>query len=157
TEAPADRPPAAPGPATLTFRQGADGYDGASGRQYMGEKGYQAPDSPFLWVDWPDPKDSASIQHGSVSILRFADIIGPGARRIPLGSTIVRARLRLVTGPGVNEWGNGARVFRLKRPIPSDDVFQTLVREADRGRSEILDGPTVRAGGPPSWRRIESG
>jgi hypothetical protein len=92
-----------------------------------------------------------------VAILRFDDLVGRGDRKIPPGSTIIRAKLRVVTGPGTAARGHGARVYRLRKPIAFDNAFSTLLKEAEGDQSDILAGPTAWLGSPTLQRVIEAG
>jgi hypothetical protein len=108
-------------------------------------------------VDWPDPKSPDPLQHGGVTILRFDDLFGRGAGRVPPGSNVIGAKLRLVTGSGPWARGHGARIHRLKKAIDFGDVMNTLLRDADSRRFEIIDPPTARVGSPNLQTTIEAG
>ena len=163
---PGTKPPAVPksprspsplSPVTLTFRPGVGGYDRVFGLCYFGSGRPDDPGNPCLWADWPDNDSPDTIQRGGVAVLRFDDLIGRGAGRIPAGSTIIRARLRVVTEEGRGGRGHGARVFRLKKPIKFPGVMETLLREAGSDRSEIIAPLSAWAGDPTLKRVIEAG
>ena len=136
------RPPAAPAPVTVTFRQGLNGYLDASGLWYVGSTGLRLGETG-LWTSWGHLGEP--FRDGSISILRFDKLFSPEAGGIPPGSTIKTARLRVVTPP---DWqGNGATVHRLKRSIDFQDVLKTLLKEnAKSDRSEVIAPATATIG-----------
>ena len=142
---------------TLVFRDGFGGYHGTSGLEYLGTGGRRTSETPFLWADWPDPKSRDADQRGCAAILRFDDLVGRRTGRIPPDATIIRVRLRIVTGVGTAPKGHGARVYRLRKPIEFKNVFDTLLRDAESDRSEIIAGPTAWAGSPTLQSVVRAG
>jgi hypothetical protein len=138
------------GLASVTFRQGDDDYVGVSGLNYFGSAKPEEPKNPCLWADWPD-----AGQQGCVATLRFDDLFAPRAGRIPPGSRITAAKLRLVTRHDAS--GHGARLHRLKKPIDFNDVVKTLLADAPGDRSAILAASAAEVGGPALQPIVEPG
>ncbi len=148
------RPQAAPAPVTVTFRQGVDGYAGVFGVEYDGVP--RSSNSSYLWADWPDPGSPEPVQQGAVAILRFDDLFVHRAGRVPPGSTIITAKLRVTTGPREAR-GHGATVHRLRRPIDFHDVVNALLKDAQTNRFEVIAPPTSRVGSPTLQPVVEAG
>ena len=137
-------------PVTVTLRQGVDGYDGVFGLNYFGSAMPDPLGNPCLWADWPD-----AGQQGNVAILRFDDLLVQRAGRVPPGSTITTAKLRVVTGREGR--GHGARVHRLKKPIAFKDVVNTLLKDTEGDRFEIIAASNASVGGPALQPVVEPG
>jgi len=64
-----------------------------------------------------------------------------GAARVPPGSKIITAKLRVVTGP--QGAGHGARVHWLKKPILFKGIANTLLKDAEGDRFEFIAPSTA--------------
>jgi formylglycine-generating enzyme required for sulfatase activity/serine/threonine protein kinase len=142
---------------TVTFRPGVNGYEGASGLNYFGSENHR-PEVRNLWADSPEPGSSDPTQEGVLAVLRFDSLFVPGAGRIPPGSSIIRAKLCIVTGPErESAVGHGATVHRIKKPIDFMHVLTTLIKDAGGDQFSFIYPPTARVGLPTLQKLVDPG
>ena len=93
----------------VSFQQGVDGYEGTRDTLLR----HTQPETPLvtsdvLWADWPDGAGTNSMH----SLIRFEDIFGAGAGRIPANARIEMALLDLPS-VGTDNMGDGGRLHRM--------------------------------------------
>ena len=137
---------------TASFQDGADGYAGTVDTQLnQGDPTADAGATDPLLIDWPD----AGGTNESQVLLRFDDIIGPGAGQVPAGATIINAQLRLNTAyevPGGTPGGDGARFYRMIQGWDESSTWDGLVggvqADGTEARTEFVSSAGDPGGSP---------
>jgi hypothetical protein len=126
-----------------SFQQGVGGYAGARDthvRQDTPTTNYEF-SSSTLFVDAPDNGQANTSQ----VILRFDDLFGNGAGRIPFGSQIHAATLSLSSRLS-NTPGDGGTVHRILSPLPDVITWNTLKDGFQADNLEASSVPTAEVG-----------
>lgn len=127
----------------VSFQQGIDGYEGTRDtliRQALADAPQVA--SEILWADWPDGAGTNAMQ----SLIRFEEIFGNGASRIPTDARIEMAFLDMPS-VGPDNMGDGGVLHRMLQPW--DDSLATwtsLVNGIQADGIEAAIDPSVVIG-----------
>lgn len=127
--------------ATLSFRQGSGGYASAHDTQLRQD----LPSTSFgattpLIVDQDD--NGASGSQPVQALVRFDNIIGVGAGKVPAGATILSAKLDLHTGSqGGDETTAGVNVHRMLSGWSESSTWDTLVGGVSPDGVEAASAP----------------
>jgi hypothetical protein len=99
----------------LVFQESMNGYNGTADTELSsGTPATALGANLFVTVD------NNTMSHG---LLRFDNIFGPGTGQIPLGATIISARLTLTHGNGTGPNGNDVNLHRML--VPWDESTAT--------------------------------
>ncbi|MDY6990237.1 MAG: DNRLRE domain-containing protein, partial [Thermodesulfobacteriota bacterium] len=109
-----------PGPAIVTFQEGADGYAGTVDTHIM-EDEPAAAHGNLESVEW-DTDDPSGTGQYKYAVLRFDDIFGPALGQIPTGATIQSATLTYV----VFNTGDPANVNEVTVDWAEDVTYDTF-------------------------------
>jgi hypothetical protein len=133
---------------TLTFQQGNNGFFGSYDTHLRGGWPNAAGPGDIVYTDYPKPTDSNPVQHGFHALLRF-DIIGNNEGQIPLGSSIVSAKLTLVTGSLSRQaHGDGGQFHRMLMPWNESSTWNSFVNGVQADGAEAAVTITAVAGSP---------
>ncbi|MDY6839027.1 MAG: DNRLRE domain-containing protein, partial [Thermodesulfobacteriota bacterium] len=113
-----------PGPATVTFQEGADGYAGTVDTHIM-EAEADTAHGDLDSVEWDNDDPSGTGQY-KYALLRFDDLFGSGPGQIPVGATIQSATLDYV----VYNTGDPADVHEVTVDWAEDVTYDAFGGEA---------------------------
>lgn len=112
--------PTGPDFKTITFQNGSGGYSGALDvRVARTLPDAHDPKSAVFWIHREVDPETNKLKNNSVALLRFDDVFGSAPGRIPPGSPITKATLRLYTGGSKNA-GSGSRLNLNRMLVPWD-------------------------------------
>jgi hypothetical protein len=99
------------GALAASYRQDVDGFTGVHDTRLL----QTSPDDDLSAVEvlWSDAHDSAGTNE-SQFLIRFDNIVGPGAGQVPSGARVVAAWLDLASVAG-NAMGDGGQFFTMKQ------------------------------------------
>jgi myo-inositol-hexaphosphate 3-phosphohydrolase len=122
---------------TVTFQNGAGGYDGTADLFLSENKPDRTHDLyEYLSVDGEQHTGSGKMTE---AVMRFDNLFGSGAGQIPLGATIVSAQLVVHTTDG----GGGAAFYRLLQPFTSDSTWNSFGDGIQADGTEALAAPDL--------------
>ncbi len=128
-----------------SFQQGVDGYEGTRDTLLR----HTQPETPLvtsdvLWADWPDGAGTNSMH----SLIRFEDVFGDAAGRVPANARIEMALLDLPS-VGTDNMGDGGAFYRMLQAW--DDTAATWISMVDGIQANGIEAaiePSVVIGSP---------
>ncbi len=120
---------------TVSFQEGVDGYAGTFQMRILSTTagGGQMNESSVFLDGFKDMAEPTADEPDRWELLRFDNILGTGPGQIPLGATILSARLEFVTEPqavhGAAESPGPIGLARMLKPSDSTSRWQTFGTE----------------------------
>jgi len=143
-----------PGEASVSFRQGVNGYAGAIDTRLR----QTTPDATAdtLTGIFVDAEVTSGQGDQDQVLIQFADLIGSGGSQIPPGAQIDAAFLDLGSVIG-NATGDGGRFFAMMMPWDGTATWNSMVNGIQTDGVEAALTPTVVAGVPGLDQNVQGG
>jgi hypothetical protein len=143
-----------PGEASVSFRQGVNGYAGAIDTRLR----QSTPDTTAdtLTGIFVDAEVTSGQGDQDQVLIQFGDLIGSGGSQIPPGARIDAAFLDLGSVIG-NATGDGGRFFPMMMPWDGAATWNSMVNGIQADGVEAAVTPTVVAGSPGLDPNVQGG
>ncbi|WP_254512720.1 DNRLRE domain-containing protein [Anatilimnocola floriformis] len=139
------------GVSSTSFRQGANGYNGAQDLSLQQANADVPSSTDFtLGVDYPAPANAWQ------TLLRFDDLVGTNAGQIPPGSYVHAASLVLASTTG-NAMGDGGAFYRMLQSWDGNSTWNSFVNGISANGVEAATTFTTQAGYPDLSGMVQGG
>jgi hypothetical protein len=149
-----------PSIASIEFKQGQDGYVGTVDTQLQQDNPTRDNGSTAVLFSDYNSVDSSNLSQylddQSQVLIRFDQIVGPEANRIPKGSLVHAASLTLVSNTS-DAPGDGGQLHPMKQAWSSNASWNSFSNGIQANGIEASTTPSVSAGNAAGTLRVEGG